>query len=94
VIVRIVDESGPSGIAYPEDDDAAGPWLRRGIEQLLAPRLQTSTHGRSTTRAHGPTRNCSSSSSGACSRAQHSPPCPARIGACRRVGEILQAEHA
>jgi hypothetical protein len=63
VIVRIVDESGPSGIAYPEDDDAAGPWLRRGIEQLLAPRLQTSTHGRSTTRAYGPTRNRGSAGS-------------------------------
>jgi hypothetical protein len=28
VIVRIVDESGPRGIAYL-DDDAAGLWLRQ-----------------------------------------------------------------
>jgi hypothetical protein len=63
VIVRIVDEGGPSGIAYPEDDDAAGLWFRGGIEQLLAPRLQTSTHGRSRTRACGPTRNRGSADS-------------------------------
>ena len=57
MIIRIVDESGPSGIAYPEDDDAAGLWLRRGIEQLLAPRLQASTHGGSASRACGRTRS-------------------------------------
>jgi L-alanine-DL-glutamate epimerase-like enolase superfamily enzyme len=40
VIVRIVDESGASGIGYTYAGDSGGLWLRSGIQQLLAPRLQ------------------------------------------------------
>jgi L-alanine-DL-glutamate epimerase-like enolase superfamily enzyme len=40
VIVRIVDEGGASGIGYTYAGDSGGLWLRSGIEQLLAPRLQ------------------------------------------------------
>jgi L-alanine-DL-glutamate epimerase-like enolase superfamily enzyme len=40
VIVRIVDEDGASGIGYTYAGDSGGLWLRSGIEQLLAPRLQ------------------------------------------------------
>jgi L-alanine-DL-glutamate epimerase-like enolase superfamily enzyme len=40
VIVRIVDEGGASGIGYTYAGDSGGLWLRDGIEQLLAPRLQ------------------------------------------------------
>jgi L-alanine-DL-glutamate epimerase-like enolase superfamily enzyme len=40
VIVRVVDESGASGIGYTYAGDSGGLWLRTGIEQLLAPRLQ------------------------------------------------------
>src|SRR6266511_3359615 len=40
VIVRIVDESGASGICNPYAGDSGGLWLQIGIEQLLAPRLR------------------------------------------------------
>jgi L-alanine-DL-glutamate epimerase-like enolase superfamily enzyme len=40
VIVRIVDEDGAGGIGYTYAGDSGGLWLRSGIEQLLAPRLQ------------------------------------------------------
>ncbi len=40
VIVRIVDESGASGIGYTYAGDSGGLWLQIGIEQLLAPRLR------------------------------------------------------
>lgn len=40
VIVRILDEDGASGIGYTYAGDSGGLWLRSGIEQLLAPRLQ------------------------------------------------------
>jgi hypothetical protein len=86
VIIRIVDESGPSGIAYPEDDDAAGLWLRRGIEQLLAPRLQASTHGGSASRACGRTR--SRGSAGSFADIETEPPAPQGLdvrGEGRRV---------
>jgi L-alanine-DL-glutamate epimerase-like enolase superfamily enzyme len=40
VIVRIVDEDGAAGIGYTYAGDSGGLWLRSGIEELLAPRLQ------------------------------------------------------
>jgi len=40
VVVRIVDEAGATGIGYTYAGDSGGLWLRSGIEQLLAPRLQ------------------------------------------------------
>lgn len=39
VIVRVVDESGASGVGYTYAGDSGGMWLRDGVEQLLAPRL-------------------------------------------------------
>jgi L-alanine-DL-glutamate epimerase-like enolase superfamily enzyme len=40
VIVRVVDEDGASGVGYTYAGDSGGLWLRNGIEDLLAPRLQ------------------------------------------------------
>jgi L-alanine-DL-glutamate epimerase-like enolase superfamily enzyme len=40
VIVRIVDEGGASGVGYTYAGDSGGLWLKRGIEELLAPRLR------------------------------------------------------
>lgn len=62
MIIRIVDESGPTGIVYPDDDDADG-LLRSGIEQLLGPRLEASTHGGRASRASGRTQSRGSPSS-------------------------------
>jgi L-alanine-DL-glutamate epimerase-like enolase superfamily enzyme len=39
VIVRVVDDSGASGVGYTYAGDAGGLWLQIGVEQLLAPRL-------------------------------------------------------
>jgi L-alanine-DL-glutamate epimerase-like enolase superfamily enzyme len=40
VIVRVVDETGASGVGYTYAGDSGGLWLRDGVEQLLAPRLR------------------------------------------------------
>jgi L-alanine-DL-glutamate epimerase-like enolase superfamily enzyme len=40
VIVRVRDEDGAVGTGFTYAGDSGGLWLRRGIEELLAPRLQ------------------------------------------------------
>jgi L-alanine-DL-glutamate epimerase-like enolase superfamily enzyme len=40
VIVRVVDDSGATGVGYTYAGDSGALWLRDGVEQLVAPRLR------------------------------------------------------